>query len=391
MKKNNKLTLQQKHARKRQRKQLLTTIVAIVLIILFVASMASPLFALSQDEEKKIDGILNLIETQYYKKYERHELMNQVYKAILEAGDPHSTYMTIEEYDRWKTSLTGNFFGIGAYIGVDESKRIRIDGVIESTPAERVGLKAGDIVVAIDGTLTEGMSVDQVVTRIRGDKGTIVTLRILRAKQLIEYRIKRDEIRIKAVRYEVLPTGEGYIKFSQFSDGSAAEMREALFALQRKGVERLILDLRGNGGGYLREAIAIADMFVGRGKMIVKTAGAHHEGDSYQAQLPRTPMKLAVLIDEASASASEILAGAIKQNKEGILIGTNSYGKGTVQNLLELYDGSVVKLTIAEYLLAGDVQVNGVGVKPDIEAEGDAAIEAAKKALLKGFQSTSVE
>lgn len=283
--------------------------------------------------------------------------------------DPYTRFMEPPAFKEMKARLNGSYSGIGIYIGLKKKKLIVISP-IPDTPADRLGLKAMDHIVAIEGKPTRDMGLEEAVSMIRGPKGTVVKIGILRGKEKKqkEYRIIRDKITIKSVEYKILDKDSGYIKLNTFENLNAnKEMEKAIKFMEGKKMKGLILDLRGNGGGLLANAVEISNMFLNKDLPIVATVDRDGQRDviySYGPGIWKKP--LVVLIDQSSASASEILAGAIKDNHVGTIVGYHSFGKASVQNIRQLQDGSALLVTIAKYQTPSGLDISKKGVIPDI-------------------------
>jgi carboxyl-terminal processing protease len=285
-------------------------------------------------------------------------------------GDPYTVFLPPEESAAFAEDISGNFSGIGMEVG-NRGGVITIIAPLVDTPAERAGLMAGDLIIRIDGESTEGMSIDTAVQKIRGEKGTIVTLSIFREGELEikDYEVMRDTITIPTVKTE--DKGDSFIiSLYSFNAVAEAKMQEALESYQKSKATKLVLDLRGNPGGYLQSAVSIASFFLPTGKVVVKERHGDALNDrvyrsSGHTLAKRAPEKMVILIDNGSASASEILAGALSEHGYATLIGVNSYGKGSVQQLVEMEDGSAVKVTIARWLTPNDLSISDGGLKPD--------------------------
>ena len=290
--------------------------------------------------------------------------------GMLDTLDPHSIHMTPSLYRDLKMSTVGNFGGLGIQIGIREGKLTTI-APLRDTPAWRAGMKSNDHIQRIDGQSTVNMSLDEAVRLMRGKRGTGVKLTIMRkgwsAPKTIE--IIRDIIPINSIHHKLLPGKIGFIQISNFQGNTVKDLKKALAEMKRRGnLQGLILDLRINPGGLLDSAVKVSDLFLDSGT-IVTTVGAGNERlEMSQANFMNTEEKypIAVLISSSSASASEIVAGALKNNNRAVLIGERTFGKGSVQVLYDMDDGSALKLTVAQYLTPGDVSIQSVGVVPDI-------------------------
>ncbi|HRY99777.1 MAG TPA: S41 family peptidase [Bacteroidales bacterium] len=303
----------------------------------------------------KLQDILNYIEKEYVDSVDRETLTEDAIVALLRDLDPHSAYIPAREYDQVNDPLMGKFEGIGVQFNMPEDT-ILIIQVIPGGPSEKAGLMAGDRIVTVDGEAVAGKSLTtlDVMRRLKGDKGTRVELEISRRgyADLLPYTIIRDVIPQHSIDISYLPEpGIGYVRLSRFSMTTAEEFDQALKDLKADGMRKLILDLRGNSGGFLDAAIALADEFLPDDQLIVYTEGrARPRRFAYAtAAGDWETQPLILLIDEGSASASEILAGAIQDNDRGLILGRRSFGKGLVQEQLQLPDGSGLRLTVARY------------------------------------------
>lgn len=289
-------------------------------------------------------------------------------RGLLEAlDDPYTRFMEPSAYKEMKIRMGGTYSGIGIYIGIKD-KQLTVISPISGTPADQAKLKAGDKIMTIDGKATKDMALEEAVSLIRGPQGTKVKLGILRKgwKDNQDFEIVRDKIKIKSLETKILDKNIAYLKLNTFENIKAAqEFEKALREL--KNQDGLIIDLRGNGGGLLQNAIEIGSMFIEKG-LIVQTIdreGRREEIESRGRVLWEKPT--VVLINEASASASEILAGALRDNKAATLVGARTFGKASVQNVRHLNDGSALLITIAKYLTPNGEDINKKGISPDIE------------------------
>lgn len=307
----------------------------------------------SRSLDSQIQQILHLIETSYVDDCDADTLTNDVLNSILTSLDPHSHYVSAEEMTKQNEEIQGYFQGIGAILGNDNDT-VCIHEIIPNSPSEVAGLRPGDRIIRIDTFHAVKQDVSEAVKRIRGPQHSKVnlTIRRLYEKQLRTISVYRNVIETNSLTYSgMLNTSTGYISLSRFSETTYAEFRNALLALKRQGMKELILDLRSNAGGLLAAAINIADDFLPNGDMIVYTEGAHQSKQEIKATRGGLfeEGKLIVMIDEFSASASEVVSGAIQDNDRGIIVGRRSFGKGLVQQQFELSNGGAVWLTIARY------------------------------------------
>lgn len=366
--------LKAKRKAKEKKRALLKSILAILLCLLLVGTAIMPIFAetietVDEDYKGFIDFMLETVDEMYYKDASQRSMLDGAYKGLFQSLDPYSTYFTKKEYEQFSTSIEGAFGGIGASITEGKEGYVEVVAPMKGTPAEAAGLLPGDKIIKINGKDAAGLTSEQAVSMIRGKEGTKVTLSIVRVGHSAPFDVvlTRAIIVIKSVNFELLEAGIGYIEITGFNETTNKEFDEAMAYMANNNVKKLIVDVRNNPGGLLGTGIYISDYFIKPGNDIVKIDYKSKTDRVYKAKTEKAPMDLVVLINEGSASASEIFAGSIKANKAGTLIGAKSFGKGTVQDLIPLTNGGGLKITIAEYLLKGDTKVHGVGIKPDIE------------------------
>ncbi len=304
---------------------------------------------------EKINSLLEYIEYQYVDTINKSELVEKTVTAMLQSLDPHSSYIAAAEFETTNESLEGNFDGIGVEFNIIKDT-IRVINPIEGGPSEKIGIKAGDKLIKVEGKNMTGPKITnkEVFEKLRGISGTAVNVTILRngIKKPLNFKIIRDAIPLYSLdaAYIVKPT-IGYMKISKFAATTYDEYIKAFNDLNKLGMKKLILDLRGNPGGYLNAAVDISDEFLVNGLQIVYTQGKANPKKTYKATEKGSFEKneIVILIDEGSASASEIVAGAIQDNDRGLIIGRRSFGKGLVQDQLQLPDGSAIRLTVARY------------------------------------------
>lgn len=316
--------------------------------------------------------IIEYIKTNYAGEITEEELIEGAIEGVFNKLDNYSDYYSPEEFKEFNTSVSGNFGGVGIQI-TEKDGYITVITPIDGTPGARSGIKPGDKIVTVDDIDIKGVTVNRAASLIRGEPGTQVKLGIIREgiDGIIYFNITREMIKINPITYEIMDNGVGYIKISQFNGNTYENLKDILKIFDEKNIEKLIIDLRNNPGGYLDEVINVLQFFVPKGPIVhIKKADGTIE--TYNSNLEIPKYKLAVLVNGGSASASEIFAGAIQDSKVGIIIGTTTYGKGTVQSVVPLVDGGGMKLTIAEYLTRNKRKVNGVGIKPDIVVENTA-------------------
>lgn len=285
-------------------------------------------------------------------------------------GDPYSLFMDPAESRRFSENMNGSFGGIGAEIESKDGQLV-IVAPLEGSPAEKGGLKPQDVILKIDGQNTSGLGFYEAIDKIRGKKGTEVTLTIFRKgwDDTKDFKIKRDTITVKSVKSE-MKEGFSYIKINQFGDDTLDLTKKAMVEAEKNQAIGYIIDLRSNPGGYLQDAVDIASLFLDKGTVVVKEEDKYQNKNELKTTLLKlTDKKIVVLVNGGSASASEIFAGAIKDNKRGAVIGEKTFGKGSVQTLFDLSDSSKVRVTIAKWLTPNGTSINKEGVTPDIEVK----------------------
>ncbi|MBC2856080.1 S41 family peptidase [Cetobacterium sp. 2A] len=325
-------------------------------------------------ELKELSDIMDILKANHVGEKEptKQTMMQGALKGMMESlDDPHSNYFTSEELESFKEDIQGKYPGVGMVIQKKTDEPLVVVSPIEDTPAYIAGIKAKDKIIAIDGVGTYNITSEECVKKLKGEPGSEVKLTVYResAKETKEVTLKRAIIELKYVKSRMLDKNIGYLRLTQFGENVYPDVKVALEKLQKEGAKGIVLDLRSNPGGALDQAIKIGSMFIKDGR-IVSTKGkvgeeqvSNREG-KYFGDFP-----LVVLINEGSASASEIVAGAVKDHKRGKLIGEKSFGKGSVQTLIPLPDGDGIKLTIAKYYTPSGVSIHGVGIEPDIKIE----------------------
>lgn len=335
--------------------------------------------AVSEQNLEKMEYFQNLLHTYYYEDISDEELADGVMYGLMETvGDPYTCYYSVEEMKELSADIEGIFHGIGAYLEMDyDAGYAKISGVIDGTPASQSDIKVGDYIIKVDGVDTYEMTLTDVVAMIRGDAGTQVVLTLNRGGEEREVTVTRQNIETPTVKYELLDNEIAYITITEFDDITTAQFAEAKNQLEADNAKGLILDLRGNPGGSLATVVDICEMMLPEG-MIVYTEDKYGNRVEYKCDGENEfTLPLVVLIDGGSASASEILAGAIKDYKIGTLIGTTTYGKGIVQKIFSYEDGSAVKITVSKYYTPNGYNIHGVGIEPDVivEFDGDLYLE----------------
>lgn len=339
----------------------------------------------SADKEfSKLEDIYKYIETTYYEEPDMDKLMDGACKGFVDAlGDPYSSYMTKKEYDSWMTNIESEYSGVGITFSLDMEGRYVVVSVEKDSPAEAAGIKAGDILLKADGKAYDDMEL--FAAAIRGEEGTIVKLTYSRDGKEKTVNITRKKITQHSVYNEMLDEETAYIAISSFIDNTAEDFSDALETVEEKCAEKLILDLRNNGGGLLTSCINVADEFLDEGT-VVYVEGRTGKREDYSAKDGKTGLETVVLVNENSASAAEILAAALQDNG-CILVGKTTFGKGVIQSTAELKDGSALKWTIMQYFSPKGNVINKKGVTPDHEvdipegSEKDTQLEKAKELL----------
>ena len=329
---------------------------------------------LSAKVVQKIETLEELIDRMFYlHEVTDEELTEGIYRGMLKAlDDPYSVYYTKEEVEELQMSTAGIYYGIGAYIMFDkEGNSTKISSVMPDSPAERAGLRANDLIYAIDGESIYGMQTSDSVKLIKGEENTEVVLSILRDGERMDVTVIRGKVETPTVVSRMLEDRMGYIQIVEFDDVTSGQFENALKDLKSQGMKGLILDLRQNPGGNLDTVVEIGEMLLPKG-LIVYTEDKNGKREEYRSNgKHEIDIPMTVLVDMNSASAAEILAGAIQDYKKGTLIGTTTYGKGIVQAVRSLRDGSAVKITIRSYFTPNGRNIHGVGMEPDIICEFD--------------------
>lgn len=359
------------------------TILLLIIATLLAAGVTIGIRLLTATPGKSSEGyirlfaeVIALIKKDYVEKVDDKKLMQSAINGMLAALDPHSSYLPPDSFNEMKVEMSGSFGGLGIEISIKDRK-LTVISPIEDTPAFRAGIKSGDHIWKIDNKFTDGMSIAKAVSLMRGPKGTRVTLTILREGHTkpLNFPLVRDIIQIKSLRFKTLEGGYGYIRIAQFNEKTGDECAKALQSLREQNggsLKGLILDLRNNPGGLLDQAIKVADRFLGEGfsnGLIVYTEGRDPSSKkSYSANVgeKEPPYPMVALINGGSASASEILAGALQDHKRAVIMGTQSFGKGSIQTIFPMRDGGALKLTTGRYYTPKGRSIQAKGITPDI-------------------------
>jgi len=353
-----------------------------IIVILFLTSLVFSNYSISNENDiyKKIDlfgEVLEKINEEYVDDINQSESMDSAINGLLQSLDPYSAYMSPEIFNEMRTETSGEFGGLGIEVSM-ESGVVKVISPIDDTPASRAGIKAGDYIVKIDDTQVQGKTLSEAVDLMRGPVGSSIELIVRRRgeKKAITFNIRREIIKIQSVKSDLLENDIGYIRLTSFNENSSEQIERKIKNLEKnQKIKAYILDLRNNPGGLLSQAIKISDFFLDNGEIVSTKSRTPSENRKWFAnEGDLTEGKtLVVLINYGSASASEIVAGALKDHKRAIVLGENSFGKGSVQSIIPLRNKGAIRLTVAKYYLPSGKSISEVGVSPDIEIneEGD--------------------
>jgi carboxyl-terminal processing protease len=332
------------------------------------------------EELRTFSEVLTQVQKNYVDDTKVKDLVQGAIRGMLSTLDPHSAYMTPEMYKEMQVETKGEFGGVGIQIGVKEN-RLAVIAPIDGTPAQRAGIKAGDYITKVNEESTKDLSLMDAVQKMRGPKGTKVNLTIQRdgSSDAMQFTLVRDTIKIESVKSKVLDN-IGYVKLTQFQEATGRDLGRALKQFKEQKVQSTILDLRNNPGGLLTAAVEVSEQFLPNGKLVVYTKGRESKKDEWFAkgrdQMDDSPM--IILVNEGSASASEIVAGALQDYGRAVIVGTTSFGKGSVQTILPLGDGSGLRLTTAKYYTPKGRSIQSTGITPDIVIKPQPATTLAK-------------
>ena len=326
-----------------------------------------------EDISEVLANFRDVIDEIYIGEIDEQKMMDETIRGYVKGlDDEYSEYMTADEWKEYQAAALGNYVGIGIYMSVDKNGNVVVVEPIKDTPAEAAGLKTGDIIVYVNDESMIGIDSDIVSSKIKGEEGTKVKITVLRDTEYIDFEIERKAIKVYHVDSEMLENNFGYISLMTFDEGCADEIRNSYLDLKKQGAQKIILDLRNNTGGLVNECLEIADMMLPKGAIELITVDAKENKEYSKSKTePIFEGEMVVLINEYSASASEILVAALKENDRAEVVGKTSYGKGVIQSVLELNDGSVLKLTVSEYFTPKENKINKIGVDPDYDIELD--------------------
>ncbi len=352
----------------------------LLLIFFSVFYLNKTVISAEIDIYKKIDlfgEVLEKINKEYVDEFNQSESMDSAINGLLQSLDPYSSYMSPKIFDEMQTETSGEFGGLGIEVSM-EAGVVKVISPIDDTPASRAGLKAGDYIVKINDVQVQGKSLSEAVDLMRGPVGSGIELTVRRRgeRKALTFNIIREVIQVQSVKSEIIDENIGYIRLTSFNDNSSDQIEKQIKKLKKdKNLNSFILDLRNNPGGLLSQAIKISDFFLENGEIVSTKSRKKSENRKWFAKKGDITdgKTLLVLINYGSASASEIVAGALKDHKRAIIVGENSFGKGSVQSIIPLKNRGAIRLTVAKYYLPSGKSISEVGVRPDIEVneEGD--------------------
>ena len=340
-----------------------------------ISKSALQSFQETVDKYKEVEELSDYIKTNYYLDVTEETLVEGMKKGIFDVlEDPYSVYMDDEEFTDYMESSSGEYPGIGIYLAPNADNEIEIVSPIEDTPADKAGLLAKDLIIGVNGETVNADVMDEAIATIKGEPGTPVTLTIYRPskKEKFDVDITREWIDVKVVKSKMIDDQIGYLRLSMFDEQSAAEFEKHLKELQASGAKGVVVDLRQNPGGYLSQCVEIADMLLGK-ELIVYTESRNGDDEEYYSDDQKVDVQLVVLVDNGSASASEILTGALKDHKAATIVGTTTFGKGVVQIVQPYSENTGFKLTTSQYFTPNGVSIHGIGIEPDVVIELDEA------------------
>jgi len=348
-------------------------IIFILIATLFIFQKS---FSENEDIYDKIDifgEVLEKINKEYVDDVDPSKSMDAAINGLLQSLDPYSAYMTPESFESMQTETSGEFGGLGIEVGM-EAGVVKVISPIDDTPASKAGLKAGDYIVKIEGTQVQGKTLTEAVELMRGPVGSSLEITVRRKgkKKAIIFNITREIIKVQSVKSKILNDSVGYIRLTSFNENSSQQIKKAILKFNKnKNLNSFILDLRNNPGGLLSQAIKISDFFLENGEIVSTKSRRASENRKWFAKKGDLidGKSMIVLINYGSASASEIVAGALKDHKRAIIIGENSYGKGSVQSIIPLKNKGAIRLTISKYYLPSGKSISEIGITPDIEVE----------------------
>ena len=352
----------------------------IIFILIITIFLFQKSFSENDNIYDKIDvfsEVLEKINQEYVDDVDQSKSMDAAINGLLQSLDPYSAYMTPESFESMQTETSGEFGGLGIGVGM-EAGVVKVISPIDNTPASKAGLKAGDYIVKIGGTQVQGKTLTEAVDLMRGPVGSSleITVRRIGKKKALVFNITREIIKVQSVKSKIIDNNVGYIRLTSFNENSSQQIKNAISKFNKnKNLNSFILDLRNNPGGLLSQAIKISDFFLENGEIVSTKSKRSSENRRWFAKKGDLidGKSIIVLINYGSASASEIVAGALKDHKRAIIIGENSYGKGSVQSIIPLKNKGAIRLTVSKYYLPSGKSISEIGITPDIEVEESAA------------------
>ena len=347
-----------------------------VFLFLFIIFFSTGYAANEDDIYKKIDlfsEVLDKINKEYVDDVNQSEAMDAAINGVLQSLDPYSAYMSPDSFKNMRTETSGEFGGLGIEVGM-EAGVVKVISPIDNSPASKVGVKAGDYIVKINDTQVQGKSLTEAVDLMRGPVGTDIEITVRRRgeRKALTFTITRDIIKVASVKSKILDEKTGYIRLTSFNENSSSQINDKIKEFNKnEKIENYILDLRNNPGGLLSQAIKISDFFLDNGEIVSTKSKRKYENRKWFAKKGDTlnANTMIVLINYGSASASEIVAGALQDHKRAILVGESTYGKGSVQSIIPLKNDGAIRLTVSKYYLPSGKSISSVGVTPDIEVD----------------------
>ena len=340
------------------------------------------------DDARLLAEVLERVRQEYVEPVEDSDLIESAVRGMVTDLDPHSQFLDSDEYEEVQISTSGNYSGVGLEVHLDEGT-VRVVAAIEGTPAEQAGLRSGDVIVSIDDTILDESNFDEAVNHLRGQAGTQVKIAVQREDEAepVSYTVTRNNVLVKSVRYELLAPDYGYIRISHFSETTWKDTRKAVQKLHQQSRDRmrgLVLDLRDNPGGVLDAAVDVSDGFLDSGLIVSASGRVADANFSHQAREGDIldGARIVILVNEGSASAAEIVAGALQDNDRATIAGVRTFGKGSVQTVMPLSNGRAIKLTTSLYYTPSGVSIHGQGITPDVELVPDPTLD-----LLAGVSS----
>ena len=333
----------------------------------------------NKDISNKLDKYREIIDKYYLGEVDESKLEEGAIKGYIEGlDDPYTEYISKDDMDTYLDDTMGNFVGIGIYM-IKNTKydKIQVLSTIKGSPAENAGIQAGDLIVSVDGVEYKADDMTAVSNKIKGEEGTKVTVELLRGSENVKYELTRSKVKVNQVEGKVISDDIGYIKFTSFDETTAEDFKKQYQELAKKNIKSLIIDLRNNGGGIVDKALEIADYIADKDSVLLYEVDKNNKETVRKAKTdPIINMPIVILTNENTASASEILAGALKDLGKAKTVGTTTYGKGVIQQILKLNDGSGLKITIEEYQTPNKNKINKVGIEPDEKVELPDSVES---------------